>query len=103
MFRNYLDDSSWFGEVSGTALLAAVAYRVHVLDSNTFGTRYRDFAEQGRVTIARCVDFDGIVGPAVNPLWWGDRTPVWGGSPEGNSFAILLAAAYRDCVEAGKC
>lgn len=83
--------------------MAAVAYRMYVIDSTMFGTKYRDWADAGRAAIARSVDASGIVGPAINPLWWGDRTPVYSGSPEGNSFAILLAAAYRDCVNAGKC
>lgn len=98
-----MDDATWFGEVSGTTLLAAVAYRLHVIDSNMFGTTYRDWADAGRTAIAGCVDANGILGPAINPLWWGDRTPVYTGSPEGQSFAVILAAAYRDCVQAGKC
>jgi hypothetical protein len=32
LLRNYLNDNSWFGEVSGTALLTAVAYRMAVND-----------------------------------------------------------------------
>ncbi|KAI5837389.1 Six-hairpin glycosidase-like protein [Morchella snyderi] len=103
LLRNYLTDATWFGEVSGTAILTAVAYRMHVIDSKTFGSKYRKWADAGRATIATCVDANGILGPAINPLWWGDRNPVYTGSPEGNSFAVLLAAAYRDCVQSGKC
>lgn len=36
LLRNYLDDSSWFGEISGTSVLSAVAYRIAVNDSNMF-------------------------------------------------------------------
>jgi rhamnogalacturonyl hydrolase YesR len=32
MLRNYLNDGSWFGEISGTALLTAIAYRMAVND-----------------------------------------------------------------------
>lgn len=32
LLRNYLNDDSWFGEISGTALLSAMAYRMAVND-----------------------------------------------------------------------
>lgn len=31
LLRNYLNDDSWFGEISGTALLTATVYRVAVM------------------------------------------------------------------------
>lgn len=98
LLRNYLDNETWFGEVSGTAMLAAVAYRAYALDRATFGDKYFLWAEQRRRAIAASVKDNGILAPAVNPLWWGDRTPVQTGSPEGNSFGVLLWAAYRDCI-----
>lgn len=36
LLPNYLDDTSWFGEVSGTSLLSAVAYRMAVNDLPNF-------------------------------------------------------------------
>ncbi|CUS07513.1 unnamed protein product [Tuber aestivum] len=98
LLRNYLDDGSWFGEVSGTTLLVAVAYRAHTMHPDTFGRAYLDWAEEGRGEIARRVDGNGILAPAVNPLSWGDRNPVSTGSPEANAFGVLLYTAYRDYV-----
>lgn len=35
LLRNYLNDGSWFGEISGTALLSAMAYRMAINDPGT--------------------------------------------------------------------
>jgi len=48
------------------------------------------------------VDNDGFAKPAVNPLKHGSRDPVQN-SPEGESFLIMMGAAWRDCVCAGTC
>ncbi|KAB8342746.1 hypothetical protein FH972_022344 [Carpinus fangiana] len=103
LLRNYLDDDSWFGENSGTALLAAVAYRVAVLAPETFGEDYISWADSLRQAVASHVGEDGTISPNVNPLGWGDREPYTSGSPEGQSFAVLMYTGYRDCVCAGKC
>jgi rhamnogalacturonyl hydrolase YesR len=104
LLRNYLDDASWFGETSGTALFAATVYRMAVLVPERFATpKYLGWADDRRKAIAAHVDDDGILSPAVNPLNWGSRTPYTAGSPEGQSFGVLLYAAYRDCVCAGTC
>ena len=97
MLRNYLNDTTWFGETSGTAILAATAYRMAKSDPKTFGSTYVKWAEARRGAVAAHIDRStGIASPAVNPLGWGDRTPFTTGSPEGESFAVLLYAAYRD-------
>jgi rhamnogalacturonyl hydrolase YesR len=36
LLHNYLNDAGWFGEISGTALLSAVAYRMAVNDPGMF-------------------------------------------------------------------
>jgi hypothetical protein len=36
-----------------------------------------------------------IVAPAINPLNW-HETPFVTGSPEGQSFVVLMQTAYRD-------
>lgn len=41
LLHNYLDDDSWFGEISGTALLSAVAYRMAVNDPAMFPREVR--------------------------------------------------------------
>ncbi|KAK8214635.1 hypothetical protein IWZ01DRAFT_450606 [Phyllosticta capitalensis] len=100
LLRNYLNDSSWFGDAAGTALLAAAAYRAVVLDEATFPSDvYAAWADEKREAVEAVVDPQtGIVGSVVNPLGWGDRTPAEK-SPEAQSFAIMMLAAYRDYVE----
>jgi hypothetical protein len=103
LLRNYIDIDTWFGEISGTGMLSAVAYRMRTIDPTMFGNKYVKWADANRKTIATHVNGTGIVAPAINPLNWGDQTPFTSGSPEGQSFTVLLAAAYRDCVNAKLC
>ncbi|RXW23701.1 hypothetical protein EST38_g2176 [Candolleomyces aberdarensis] len=107
LLGNYVDDTSWFGEVSGSALLAATTYRMMVLRPKTFeDPKYAKWADGIRKTLAgvdvqgrRYVSEEmGVVAPAVNPLNWRDRNPVRTGSPEGQAFVVLMYAAWRDCV-----
>lgn len=105
LLRNYLNDTTWFGEISGSTLLASVAYRVGVLQPKVFGSKYLQWADEIRWTLGENghVTDDGIVKPAVNPLGWGDTTPFTTGSPEGQNFVVLMYAAWRDCVNVRKC
>lgn len=113
LLRNYLSDTSssrGFGEVSGSSLLAAVAYRMVLLRPKTYGSKYINWADGIRKTIARNdargaphVKSTGVVTPAVNPLNWKDPKPVTTGSPEGQAFVVLMYAAWRDCALSGKC
>ncbi|KAF2455442.1 hypothetical protein BDY21DRAFT_65950 [Lineolata rhizophorae] len=101
LLRNYLGDESWFGEVSGTALLASVVYRVAVLEPEPYGDGswdgYLAWAHSKRAAVERHVDAaTGIAAPAVQPLDHLLREPLMTGSPEGQSFVVLLYAAYRD-------
>jgi rhamnogalacturonyl hydrolase YesR len=100
LLRNYLNDTSWFGETSGTALISSVLYRMAVLAPEIFARKsgYIAWAEKLRKSVAAHVEANGIFSPAVNPLNWGDHTPYTTGSPEGQSFGLLLAAAYRDWI-----
>jgi len=113
LLRNYLDDPTWFGETSGSALLASVAYRLVTLSSasSLLGVsklskpdqqKYLNWAEDIRKTFGSDghITSDGIATPAVNPLGWGDREEFTNGSPEGQNFVILMYAAWRDCVKA---
>lgn len=101
LLRNYLNQTSWFGEISGTSVLAATALRVAVLEPETFGEEYSSWAVKkmdavdGHIDATEGDDY-GIVSPAVNPLDWHDTNPYTTGSPEGQSFVVLLHAAYRD-------
>ncbi|KAF9558450.1 hypothetical protein CPC08DRAFT_692109 [Agrocybe pediades] len=107
LLRNYLDDPTWFGEVSGSSLLASVAYRLATLSSTynliprSKAKAYVAWAENIRNIIATGHIVNGTATPAVNPLNWGDRNEFTTGSPEGQNFVILMYAAWRDCVKAG--
>jgi hypothetical protein len=105
LLHNYLNDASWFGEISGTALLSAVAYRMAVNDPGTFSQKYIDWADTNRKALAQyqSVGSEGIFSPAVDPYNWLDRTKYTSGSPEGQAFTVYLYTAYRDCVGAGVC
>ncbi|KAI6823295.1 hypothetical protein KC332_g16576 [Hortaea werneckii] len=102
LLRNYLDQESWFGETSGTSLLAATAYRMALQNPRRFGEQYIAWADRKREAVLATVDNDGFAKPAVNPLKHGSRDPVED-SPEGESFLIMMGAAWRDCVCAGTC
>ncbi|KAF7187012.1 hypothetical protein HII31_11621 [Pseudocercospora fuligena] len=120
LLRNYLNDTTCFGETSGTALMTAAVYRLAVLqqearalfDGSAAKAKKLDkivtsemlkWAETNRKTIAAHIDQSGIAKPAVNPLGWGDRTPYVKGSPEGQSFVVMLYAAWRDCLRSQAC
>ncbi|KAL9633102.1 MAG: hypothetical protein Q9164_004899 [Protoblastenia rupestris] len=102
---NYLDDDTWFGEIAGTALLGAVAYRMVVLAPLKFGERYAIFAESCWEAIKPCINpTSGAVVPTSNELDWKSREPSLNGSSEGQSFTVMLFAARRDYMarHAGK-
>ncbi|KAJ6567249.1 hypothetical protein DFH09DRAFT_918766 [Mycena vulgaris] len=107
LLRNYLDDTSGdghgFGEISGSSMLAAVAYRMVILRPFDFGQKYISWADGIRRTMALHITSNGIATPAVNPLNWGDTVPFTAGSPEGNNFVVLMYAAWRDCVLLNVC
>lgn len=108
LLRNYLDDTTsdhGFREVSGSSMLASVAYRMAVLQPDVFGASYVTWADGIREILAggTYVTSDGVVAPAVNPMDWADTTPYTSGSPEGQTFVVLMYAAWRDCVTAKRC
>jgi len=103
LLRNYLGDTEWFGETSGTALLAAAAYRMAVLNPVMFAQpKYVNWAQEKRKTILSLVDENGYAFPAVNPLKHNSKEPVKE-SAEGESFLLMLGSAWRDCVCTGVC
>ncbi|KAK7968928.1 hypothetical protein PG988_008001, partial [Apiospora saccharicola] len=111
LLRNYLNDTTWFGELSGTTLLTATVYRLAVLAPDEFNSggngtsstssKYVKWADAKRSEIISRVDSQGLLSPVINPLNWGDRTPGTE-SPEAQSFALLMFAAHRDYQEAGQ-
>ncbi|KAF8872499.1 hypothetical protein BD779DRAFT_1679667 [Infundibulicybe gibba] len=114
LLRNYLNDldsnGHGFGEISGSSLLAATVYRMAMLQPHLFGERHLKWADGFRTVLGGKdrhgnphITDTGIVTPAVNPLAWKDTTPYTRGSPEGQSFVVLMYAAWRDCIVAGIC
>ncbi|KAH6891845.1 hypothetical protein BKA70DRAFT_1536843 [Coprinopsis sp. MPI-PUGE-AT-0042] len=113
LVRNYVNDLEGplgFGEISGTSLLAATAYRMAVINPRVFGRPYILWAERVRHTLGG-LDIDGnphitdggVARPAIDPLDWKNPVPKTDGSPEGQAFVVLLYAAWRDCVRANVC
>ncbi|KAL1795109.1 hypothetical protein ACET3X_006925 [Alternaria dauci] len=97
LLRNYLDDETWFPEVAGTALMAATAFRMAVLEPALFEKRYTDWAISKLDAVSRHIDEEtGIAAPVVNSLNEGQRTPLKGVNPEGQAFIVSLYAAWRD-------
>ncbi|UKZ79110.1 hypothetical protein TrVFT333_006860 [Trichoderma virens FT-333] len=100
LLRNYLNDASWFGEISGTAAITAVAYRMAVNDPSMFPQSYITWADSNRMALAKKQSSTGLFSPAVDPYNWHDKTQYTTGSPEGQAFTVLLYTAYKDCVNA---
>ena len=97
LFCNYLDDSTWFADVASTALTASVTYRMAVLAPDVIKVHHVAFADKLRKAVAAHVNnVTGLVAPTVDSLDWKSRTPSQEGSPEGQSFTVLMYAAYRD-------
>ena len=48
LLRNYLDDEDSFGEIAGTALLSAAAYRMALNDPGMFPRDYIEWAKVNR-------------------------------------------------------
>lgn len=55
LLKNYLNDQNSFGEIAGTAVLSAVAYRMAINDSKIFPRKYVDWADTNRRTLAKMV------------------------------------------------
>jgi rhamnogalacturonyl hydrolase YesR len=86
LLRNYLNDTTTgngFGEISGSSLIAAVAYRMVVLAPQAFPTKtYVPWADSIRKVLGSKdasgkphITSNGTATPAVNPLAWLDTKP----------------------------
>ncbi|KAG6831117.1 hypothetical protein H0H87_006142 [Tephrocybe sp. NHM501043] len=114
LLRNYLNENDTgghgFGEISGSSMLASVAYRMAVLQPQACGQKYINWADGIRGVLGGKDDNgkphiteDGVATPAVNPLAWKDTKPFTTGSPEGQGFVVLMYSAWRDCILASIC
>ncbi|GAA5957345.1 hypothetical protein JCM8115_006963 [Rhodotorula mucilaginosa] len=93
LLPNYYDSASGssFSDASGSALLAASAYRLAQL---TGDTSFVSKADTVRTAVFAAVDRStGWLAPVVNPLSFKAQANQ---SPEGEAFVLLLQAAYRD-------
>lgn len=104
LLRNNLDEASSFGEGAGTALITSAIYRMAVLEPRVFGQMYLDWADVTYDAVRRTVSAEtGLMRPVID---WSDFRN-WKlselGTSEGQSFAILMSTARRDCVHAGIC
>ncbi|CAO1632342.1 unnamed protein product [Sympodiomycopsis kandeliae] len=112
LLKNYLvggpsgqkaSPSADFGDATGTAMIASTVYRMAVLDTSGQAKAYISWADGLRKAVAKNVQGDGLLVNTVDPLNWFSTQPYMKGSPEGQGAAGLLAAAYRDCVQASAC
>ncbi|PFH49372.1 hypothetical protein AMATHDRAFT_147815 [Amanita thiersii Skay4041] len=119
LLPNYWDDTNnegghGFGEISGSSLLASVAYRMATIRpaglSSNAAMNYIRWADGIRRALGGSdtagnphVTANGTATPAVNPLGWFDTQPWTAGSPEGQNFVVLMYTAWRDCVQKGIC
>lgn len=95
---NYYDSASGssFSDASGSALLAASAYRLAQLTGNT---SFVSKADTIRTAVFAAVDRStGWLAPVVDPLSFKAEASQ---SPEAEAFVLLLQAAYRDHYAAG--
>lgn len=102
VLRNYITDS--FPEAAGTAIIAASVYRWIVLVPERFATsKYISWADERRAAVVSAVGSDAVLSPVANPYDYAQDSPSESPSPEAESFAVMLYAAFRDCVCAGHC
>ncbi|KAI0677468.1 Six-hairpin glycosidase [Trametes maxima] len=90
---NYIDESDSFADSSSTALLASVTYRLATL---TGDKSHIPAANKAYNLIKSSVDSRGFLHNTVNPETFNTSSPPGVHSPEGQSFVVLLYAAYRD-------
>ncbi|GAA5981784.1 hypothetical protein JCM11641_007423 [Rhodosporidiobolus odoratus] len=96
LLPNYYDSASGssFSDASGSALLAASAYRLATLNSTAVASSTLADAAIIRAAVNSKVDkSSGWVSPVVNPLSFKEQASE---SPEGEAFVLLLEAAWRD-------
>lgn len=88
---NYLDRDGSFQEMSSTALMAAVTYRLALI---TDATVHIPAADKAFALVKQKIDDQGKLQNVVNPYEF--STPYYDVSPEGQAMVLMLQAAYRD-------
>lgn len=102
LLPNYLDEpesevASWaFGDAAGTALIVSSIYRLGQLGS--LGDRSMiSWADSLYNVVAQHIDEDGFLGQVTTVSEVPGKVAV-NATAEGQSFALLMFAARRDCV-----
>ena len=90
---NYIDEEDSFADTASTALLAASTYRLAMISGVS---AYISAADRAFELIDKSVDEDGWLQNTVDPLSFSTPSVSGTHSPEGQSFVLLLQAAYRD-------
>ena len=90
---NYVDQSDSFADSASTALLAATTFRYSTL---TGDTKHDTAAMEALDLVFASIDDDGWLLNTVDPNAWTSRSQPGAHSPEGQSFVLLLAAAWVD-------
>jgi len=113
--HNYLNESSSFGDSSGTALLSAATFRLSLL-SRRFSTSAVNLTSPSSLALASAensyralvpdrVSSAGVVSPVVDPMSFREQLDgvksdgSGASSPEAGAFILLLEAARRDWVQ----
>ncbi|KAG8798726.1 hypothetical protein FRC17_007340 [Serendipita sp. 399] len=88
---NYLDEDGSFTDMSGTAFMAAVTYRLAMIGD---AAHFIPNADKALALVKNSITSDGRLKNVVNPYDF--TTPYDKVSPEGNAMALMLEAAHRD-------
>lgn len=88
---NYVDQPYSFADSSSTALLAATTFRYSLL---TYDAKHDGAAMQALSLVWQSIDANGWLLNTVDPEAWTQPTQNGTHSPEGQSFVLLLAAAW---------
>ncbi len=88
---NYLGQSDSFADSSSTALLAATTFRYSKLANDG---KHDTAAMEAFDLVFNSIDQDGWLLNTVDPILWGSPSEGGSYSPEGQSFVLLLAAAW---------
>ncbi len=98
LVHNYMDNSSTFEDTAGSAMLASTAYRLSTLGLNSDHIK---FALQIHSTIAKkYINGTGYLVNTVDPLSFAQQATT-SGSPEGQSFVVMMEGAYREYIAQG--
>lgn len=95
LIPDYISGGETFGESAASAALVSVAYRAAVLFPDIFGSNYTEIAGQIRDAVINGVDEMGLLTPLVNPLDFHNKGIL---STEGQSFGLMMFAAWRDWI-----